>query len=1200
MSGQDQRREQVPEQLKAAARKSPNFGRLYAMQPLLAIYGSQAEQSVFTNPNVSYVASGQFGEVLAEELVQRTGVRVEGARQIDRLVGLQRAGLLPGRTRDAFDTLRRGRNDAAHNHLFDTSKALKAVELCFQLGQFFSRAIDGVREISAFVPPRLPSDVTAEPAELEELREALGHHQRTLAESRTRLGEAGDRLEAERRGREEAEKLSAAAEQARAESEALAASYREEIEQLRSEQQSRYNQERLKPRPVAAAAREAIVTRAQRPEPLNEVQARVRIDVMLAQAGWTVQDRADLNPLASQGVAVREFTLATGRADYVLYVDGMIVGVIEAKREGTALAGALAQNERYAAGVLKEHSMAVWRQQEPFAFRYATTGAETFFINVLDPYARSRPVFAFHRPATFAAWMKRATEHPEAPTFRAALRSALPPLETHGLRVAQQDAVTGLEHSLGQDKPRALIQMATGAGKTFTAVTEAYRLLKHANASRVLFLVDRNNLGRQAKAEFDKYRTPDENRKFTDLYNVDTLGRAGLQGTSAVVVCTIQRMYSLLKGEPLEDTNEAEDREDSSTLDENYMTDDPVTVEYNPDVPIESFDVIVIDECHRSIYGLWRGVLDYFDAHLVGLTATPTRQTRGFFDNNLVSEYTYEQAVADGVNVDFDVVTMDTSVREAGGAKIDKGTTVRIRDRKTRAQRLEELDEDFTYTVGQIGRTVITEDEIRAVLTSYRNNWQRWFPGRAELPKTLVFAASDDHADEVLKQVKEVFGRGDAFAKKITYRSRDKGDDPEQLINNLRNSPLLRVAVTVDMIATGTDVRALECVIFLRAVRSPVLFEQMKGRGSRTIDADELKAVTPEPAADLAKDRFVLVDAVGVTASPLVDTRPMLPPDTGSVGLGKLMDKAGSRSLTAEEAETLGRRLARLDRKLTKEEREQIEHASGGVPLGKLVREITEAVDVDTQDRLYREGGADHARRKVQDAVEVLTTHPELRKLIVGIKQQHDLTYDATTEVTLRLTEVPREERAEKELAEWRRLLESRKSDEQAAEAIALHVILGSGSRVRPQEARAHLRELLATIKATKRTWTPKVIWDHYDLLGKASESLSKSAGLGDLMNLVRYTLGADDELRPYRTVVEERFEGWLLRQSQAGVEFTEGQMWWLDRIKDAIAVDVGMEREDFSHPPFSAEGGGGAFAKAFGDKTRALELLDELNRELA
>ncbi|MFE1150047.1 DEAD/DEAH box helicase family protein [Streptomyces albidoflavus] len=1200
MSGQARRREQVPEQLKAAARKSPNFGRLYAMQPLLAIYGAQAEQSVFTNPNVSYVASGQFGELLAAELVQRAGVRIEGTRQIDRLAGLQRAGLLPGRTRDAFDTLRRGRNDAAHNHLFDTSKALKAVELCFQLGQFFSRAIDNVREIAAFVPPQLPSEVPGGSAELAELREALGHYQRTLAESQTRLSQVGDRLEAERRGREEAERLTEAAERARAESEAEVARHRDEIERLRRAYQDRYDQARLKPRPVTVNAREAIVERAQKPEPLNEVQARVRIDEMLTQAGWTVQNYGDLNPLASQGVAVREFTLATGRADYVLYVDGMIVGVIEAKREGTALAGALAQNERYAGGVLKEHSMAVWREQEPFAFRYATTGAETFFLNRLDPHARSRQVFAFHRPESFAAWMKRATEHPDTPTFRAALRTALPVLESHDLRTAQEEAVVGLESSLAQDKPRALIQMATGAGKTYTAVTESYRLLKHARARRILFLVDRNNLGRQAKAEFDRYKAPDENRKFTDLYNVDSLGRSGLQETSSVVVSTIQRMYALLKGEPLEDTAEAEDREDSSTLDENYMTDRPVTVEYNPAVPIESFDLIVIDECHRSIYGLWRGVLDYFDAHLVGLTATPTRQTKGFFDGNMVSEYTYEQAVADGVNVDFDVVTMDSSIREDGGAKIEKGTTVRIRDRKTRAQRYEELDEDFTYTVGQIGRTVIAEDEIRAVLTAYKNNWQRWFPGRTELPKTLVFAASDDHADEVLKQVKEVFGRGDAFAKKITYRSRDKGDDPEQLVNDLRNSPLLRVAVTVDMIATGTDVKALECVIFLRAVRSPVLFEQMKGRGARTIDADDLKAVTPDPVADLAKDRFVLVDAVGVTASPLVDTRPMLPPDGGSLSLAKLMDKAGSRSLTAEQAETLGRRLARLDRKLTKEERERIEQASGGVPLADMVRKITDAVDVDTQDRAYREGGADHARRLVHDSVETLTTHPELRKLIIGIKQQHDLTYDATTEVTLKMDEVPREERAAKELAEWRQLLDSRKRDETAAEAVALQVILGSGSRVRPREARAHLKELMTAIKATKRNWTPKVIWDHYELVGEGAESLSQTAGLGDLMNLVRYTLGADDQLRPYRSVVEERFEGWLLRQRQAGAEFTDDQLWWLHRIKDAIVVDLGMEREDFGHMPFTEKGGGPGFVNAFGGRNQALELLDELNRELA
>ncbi|WP_416977211.1 DEAD/DEAH box helicase family protein [Streptomyces sp. T028] len=1197
------------DRLRELAKASPNFGRLYGYQPLLAIYGSQAELTVLTNPNAAYVSAGQFGEVLAEEFVTRTGTRVEGTTQFDRLNALTRAGVLVGWSRDAFDKLRRGRNDAAHNHLFDTTKALEALKLCWQLGDLFDRAMGGTRTVSAFVPPTLPADVpSTDPEEIAELQEALEGHRRALAESRVRLSETSDRLEAERRARAEAEALIANVRQSESAYTAQIEELLAQVADLRAAHQQRYDRERLRPRKVASAAREAIVERAQRPAPLNEVQARKKIDAMLTRAGWLIQSKAEANPLAGRGVAIEEFTLATGRADYVLYVDGKIVGVIEAKREGTALAGALGQNERYAAGVLKEHAMAVWRRDEPFAFRYVSTGAETYFLNRVDPEARSREVFAFHRPETLATWMKRTDEEPEAPTFRAALRASMPLLETHGLRMAQVEAIAGLEVSLAADRPRALIQMATGAGKTFTAVTETYRLLRHAGARRVLFLVDRNNLGRQAHAEFDKYRTPDENRKLTDLYNVDMLGRSGLQDTSAVVISTIQRMYALLKGEELPDgstgSNEAEagDREDAqadaqaSNLDETYAADEPITVEYNPDVPIESFDVIVIDECHRSIYGLWRGVLEYFDAHLVGLTATPTRQTKGFFDNNMVSRYTYEQAVADGVNVDFDVVRVNTTLREDGGAKIEAGTTVRIRDRQTRAQRYEELDEDFEYTTAQLGRSVITEDEIRAVLTTYKNNWQRWFPGRVDLPKTLVFAAGDDHAEEVLKQVKEVFGRGDAFAKKITYRSRQNGDDPDALINDLRNSPRLRVAVTVDMIATGTDVRPLECVIFLRSIKSPVLFEQMKGRGARSIDADELKAVTPDAAPDLTKDRFVLIDAVGVTDSPLVDARPLIPAGEKSVSLAKLLDKAGTRSLTADEAETLARRLARIERQLGEEEKGLLAQTSGGVSLADLARRITDAVDVDTQDQARREGGAELARKLVQDAVAPLTSRPELRKLILEIRHQQDLTYDETTEVRVtEIREIPREERARKELAEWNSLLEKEQRDENAA----IRVALGSGARVSPHEARDALKELAGKIRATNRAWTTSVLWDHYEQLGKAAAGPGKEAGLGDLVRLIRYELGADAELRPYRTVVEERFEGWLLRQRQAGVEFTEEQVWWLERIKDAIVNDIGIEPGDFGHAPFTERGGGRGFMRAFGDKDKALELLDELNREL-
>ncbi|MER7899732.1 DEAD/DEAH box helicase family protein [Streptomyces sp. NPDC096046] len=1195
--------ESVDRRLREQAKASPNFGRLYGYQPLLAIYGSQAELTVLTNPNAAYVSAGQFGEVLAEEFVTRTGTRVEGTNQVDRINALTRAGVLVGWSRDAFHKLRRGRNDAAHNHLFDTTKALEALKLCWQLGDLFDRAMGGTRAVTAFVPPTLPEETPeTDPQEIAELREALEGHRRTLAESRVKLSEVGDRLEAERRARAEAEKIIVSAEQAKATYTAQIEELQAQVTALRAAHQQRYDRERLKPRPVASAARDAIVERAQRPTPLNEVQARKKIDAMLSRAGWVIQDKADANPLADTGVAIREFTLATGRADYVLYVDGKIVGVIEAKREGTSLAGALAQNERYAAGVLKEHAMAVWRREEPFAFRYATTGTETFFLNRVDPDARSREVFAFHRPETLAAWMRYADEHQDAPTFRAALRTSMPLLETHGLRMAQVEAITRLEDSLAADQPRALIQMATGAGKTFTAVTEVYRLLRYAGARRILFLVDRNNLGRQARAEFDKYRTPDENRKLTDLYNVDMLGRGGLQETSSVVISTIQRMYSLLKGEPPAEGAETEDREDDAAapLDESYVTDEPITVEYNPDVPIESFDVIVIDECHRSIYGLWRGVLDYFDAHLVGLTATPTRQTKGFFDHNEVSRYTYEQAVADGVNVDFDIARIVTDLRDGDVvARIEAGTTVRIRDRQTRAQRYEELDEDFTYTAPQIGRTVITEDEVRAVLTTYRDNWKRWFPGRADLPKTLIFAGPyDDHADEVLKQVKQIFGRGDDFAKKITYKSRDNGDDPEALINDLRNSPRLRVAVTVDMIATGTDVKPLECVIFLRPVKSPVMFEQMKGRGARSIDADELKAVTPEAAPDLKKDRFVLVDAVGVTDSPLVDARPLIPAGAQrGIPLAKLLDKAGTRSLTADEAEVLARRLARIDRQLGKEERDLITQTSDGASLADLARRITDAVDVDTQDRARHEGGPELAQKLVQDAVAPLTARPALRKLILEIRHQQDLTYDETTEVKVtELREIPMEERAQKELAEWNELLEKEQRDENAA----IQVALGSGARLAPGEARAALKELAGRIKATKRSWTTAVLWEYYEQVGKAAASPGKEAGLGDLVRLIRYELGADDELKPYRTVVEERFEGWLLRQRQAGVEFTEDQLWWLERIKNAIAVDVGIEPGDFSVAPFSERGGGRGFMRAFGDKGRALELLDELNQELA
>lgn len=1186
----------MDERLADFAKRSPNFGALYQHQPLLCLYGALAEATVFTNPNSALVQAGQFGEVLAEELISRIGIRIDGDRQIDRLVALTHAGALVPEIRTDFDHLRHGRNRAAHEHLFDTTRALAAVRTCYKLGLWFRDAIDGRRTVAEFVPPTAPSDSAhvTDPAELSELREALDGHRQALTQARTRLAESKDELEAERKARVEAEHLIASADVNRTDLLARVEQLTEEIETLRAAQQARYDVARRQPKEVDTGRREAIIHRAKRPAPLNEVQSRQVIDEMLRASGWIVQDREEANPLAGLGVAVREFTLATGRADYALFVDSRIVGVVEAKREGDHLSSAVEQNDRYAAGVHKEHRLAVWREAEPFAFRYATTGAETYFINRLDPDARSREVFSFHRPETVAAWMRRAEERPNTPTFRAALRR-LPLLEPNGLRLAQVDAITGLESSLALDHPRALIQMATGAGKTFTAVAQTYRLLKYARAGRILFLVDRNNLGKQAYDEFRKFTTPDDGRKLSDIYNVDRLGAAGLQDTSSVVICTIQKMYSLLRGEALADDDPSDDAEDSLAYEDTYATDRPIEVAYNPSVPIESFDLIIVDECHRSIYGLWRGVLEYFDAHLVGLTATPTLQTLGFFGRNLVSEYTYPQAVADGVNVDFDVVQMRTDLREKGAATIESGTTVRVKDRKTRRQRYQELDDDFTYTTRQIGRSVVAVDEIRAVLTAYHDNWRRWFPGRRDVPKTLIFAVGEDHAEDILAQVKDVFGRGDDFAKKITYKSREAGDDPNQLIRELRTSPRLRVAVTVDMIATGTDVKALECVIFLREVRSAVLFEQMKGRGARTIDQTELQEVTPDADDSVRKDRFVLVDAVGVTDSPLVDAKPLVPAGERQVSLAKLLDKAGTKSISTGEAEILAGRLARLNQQLTDEERDQLTRTAGGMTLSQIAGAIVKAVDPDRQERALEEGGRAAARRLVEDAIAPLTGNPDLRRRIMEIRRDKDYLIDEVTAVQVtEVREVPPEERAREEIDRWSRLLREHRD-----RIAAIDVALSSPRSMSPAEAYAALKELALEIRRPDYAWTPQALWVYYEHLGVSAHSPDREAGIPDLISLIRYELGADEELKPYRTTVEERYEGWLLRQRQAGAQFTDEQLWWLGAIRDVVSSDVGISPAEFNAEPFKGKGGGRGFAHAFPERN-VHSLLTELNRELA
>lgn len=907
-----------------------------------------------------------------------------------------------------------------------------------------------------------------------------------------------------------------------------------------------------------------------------EARARALIDAQLAAAGWQVQDRRDLNLFAGQGIAVREVIMAPGhgRTDYLLYVDKQVVGVIEAKPEGQTLSGVEWQSAMYAAGLPEVHRRRATEVSGRLPFVFEASGSETHFTNGFDPEPRARRVFTFPQPGTLARTLREAADHPEAPTWRASVRR-MPPLDESALRPAQIEAVKGVERSLAEQRfSRSLIQMATGAGKTFTAVTESYRLLAYGGFSRVLFLVDRNNLADQTLAEFQNYRTPDDGRRFTELYPVNKLSSAGMLTSSSVVISTIQRVHRVLSGRAVADI-------DDPALDD-FVPDAPVSVQYSADMPPESFDLIIVDEAHRSIYGVWRGVLEYFDAHIVGLTATPGKQTFGFFQQNLVSEYTYPESVADGVNVDFDVYRIRTKVTEAGGT-IEAGTVVPKIDRRTRRQRLEQLDEDLEYTDTQLDRAVTSLAQIRTVLETFRDRMGEIFPGRSVVPKTLIFCKDDAHAEQVVTTVREVFGRGNDFAAKITYAARD----PRGQLQAFRTSASLRIAVTVDMIATGTDVKPLECVFFMRDVRSAQYFEQMKGRGARTIASADFQAVTPDAAT---KTRFVIVDAVGVTEHDFVE--PPLNREKG-VSLKKLLEKAANLTITADETATLASRLAALELQLTSSERAELDTVAGR-PLTDVVRSLVDAVDPDRQAEAFAEAPGEEPvtviERIIEAAIEPLAANPELRARLLELRQTHDRVIDeVTVDELLDAHGVVDTSRARSIVESWAEYLREHRD-----EISAIQIMAEARTRRVPFAA---IQELADRIARPPHNWTVDLIWAAYEAVQVEYVRHNDRAKFTDLVSLLRYTLGEDDELVPYSDRVRERYAGWLMQQEQEGARFTDTQRWWLDRMADVVASSAGLSDEDLDNAPFSERGGVDGAIRDLGPKAGAI--IEDLSAEL-
>ncbi|MCA9380194.1 DEAD/DEAH box helicase family protein [Candidatus Dojkabacteria bacterium] len=905
-----------------------------------------------------------------------------------------------------------------------------------------------------------------------------------------------------------------------------------------------------------------------------EEKSRINIDKLLNLAGWIVQDVDRANLGAGLGIAVREFQTSSGPADYILFVNRKPVGVVEAKPEGFTLTGVEGQTERYAESLANS----IFKIRERLPFNYESTGIETQFRDLRDPEPRARNIFAFHRPETLQEWL----EQPE--TLRKRL-TEFPELSLEGLRLCQFDAITNLEKSFNQDKPRALIQMATGSGKTYMAVSEVYRLLKFAKAKRVLFLVDRGNLGKQTNREFQEFITPDDGRKFTELYNVQHLKANKLDSVNKVTITTIQRLYSMLKGDAELDPDFEEESGFEGDLEIN-----PGILEYNPNFPIETYDFIITDEAHRSIYNLWRQVLEYFDAYIIGLTATPSKQTFGFFRQNLVMEYSHERAVADGVNVPYDVYKIETKIGTEG-SRVDAGFFVDKRDRDTRKVRWEKLDEDLEYDSTQLDKDVVSIDQIRTVVRTYKEKLPEIFPGRTEVPKTLIFAKTDSHAEDIVKIVREEFGKGSDFCKKITYNT--TGDKPEDLIKSFRNSYNPRVAVTVDMISTGTDIKPLEVLIFMRDVKSRVYFEQMIGRGTRTIKETDLKTVTPDANY---KDHFVIFDAVGVMETAKIDSRPL--EKKPGISFKQLMNNVAFGNHDKDTLLSLANRLARFDRSIDDAQREEINRSIGGNSIKNIINKLFDAVDPDKIEQKARilSGNNEISEAEIEKAQKELSVeatlpfdNPDFRNTILDIKQRNEQTIDTVSvdEVTSFTGVSGDSVRAQKIVTDFKQFIEDNKD-----EITALEIIYNQPYR-KQHLMYEQIRELAE--KMSRNGLNSTIVWKAYAELerskvkGEASDKL-----LTNIISLVRFAIGRQKELAPFEQTVDENFDNWLENQKKKGVVYTENQIRWLDMIKQHIAYSASIEKDDFDDTPFNQYGGLFKAYEVFGEKLEPV--LEELN----
>lgn len=907
-----------------------------------------------------------------------------------------------------------------------------------------------------------------------------------------------------------------------------------------------------------------------------EEKARCVIDDKLCQSGWVIQDLKRLNLTASLGVAVREFPTSTGEVDYALFVDGKPVGVVEAKQSqaGQSITDVEVQSGRYANSTFK------WVKNDyTIRFAYEATDKLIRFTDYKDIKYRSRTVFSFHRPETLFDLIQ------QPDTIRNNMKQ-FPLLDVKGFRKCQINAINNLDQSFADNRPRALVQMATGAGKTFTAITSAYRLLKYGKMKRILFLVDTKGLGEQAEREFLAYTPNDDPRSFSQIYGVRRLKSSYMPNDVQICISTIQRMYSILKEEELDESAEEAPFVEYVTAESKA----PKEVAYNEKYPPEFFDCIIVDECHRSIYNVWSQVLTYFDAFIIGLTATPDNRTFAFFNENIVSEYTREQAIIDGVNVGEDIFLIETEVGKNGAHLMKQ--MIEYRDRLSRAKRWRQMDEDVDYVPSQLDKKIVNPSQIRTVIRSFKENlFTTLFPRRKEVPKTLIFAKTDSHADDIVQIVREEFGEGNDFCRKITYAV----DNPESVLSSFRNDYNPRIAVTVDMITTGTDVKPIECLIFMRDVKSKNYFEQMKGRGTRVLSKEDLQKVTPSATEN--KDHFVIVDAVGVTKSRKSDTRPLERKPT--VSMKELMMNVALGAKDKDTLTSLANRVIRLNSQMTQAEREQFKEKVGATA-GCVAERLLNAFDADIIfEQAQKNTGVSEpteeqikvAQRELVQAAVAPFHNPDIRDYIENVRRNHDQIIDSVNldSVIFAGFDVQQEKNVNKVISSFHTFIEENKD-----EIVALRIIYDAAYKERPMVIEK-LKELYEKLKS--EGITVERLWDCYAIKQPDKVKRSAMTQITDLISIIRFEMGYADTLTSFADKVNYNFMQWTFKKNAGHIQFTEEQMDWLRLIKDHIVASLSILPEDLELTPFDRKGGLLGFYDAFGDEYE--KILQEMNEEL-